>query len=214
MTEAQWRKTDDQVQLLMHLRGRASDRKLRLLACAVTRGWWKWMIRKRSQRAVEVAERFADGEATAAELASAHDAAFANEDAWGVRTATERETNVTYALERAVWASQEDAWQAADYVLCVASNREEADLLREIFGNPFRPVRADRWRAAPAVADLARAAYDERLLPSGELDPVRLAVLADALEEAGAGGALLAHLRAPGPHVRGCWAVDLLLGRG
>jgi hypothetical protein len=65
----------------------------------------------------------------------------------------------------------------------------------------------------PAVVALARAAYDERLLPSGELDPQRLAVMADALEEAGAAEEALAHLRGPGPHVRGCHAVDACLGR-
>jgi hypothetical protein len=42
----------------------------------------------------------------------------------------------------------------------------------------------------------------------------RMPVLADALEDAGCTDAeLLAHLRSPGPHVRGCWAIDLLLGR-
>ena len=59
---------------------------------------------------------------------------------------------------------------------------------------------------------LAHAAYDERHLPSGELDPLRLAVLADALEEAGAPDELVGHLRSPGPHVRGCFAVDFCLG--
>jgi hypothetical protein len=64
------------------------------------------------------------------------------------------------------------------------------------------------------VRHLAQAAYEERSLPSGELDTARLAVLADALEEAGcADAAILSHLRGPGPHVRGCWAVDLLLGK-
>jgi hypothetical protein len=62
---------------------------------------------------------------------------------------------------------------------------------------------------------LARKAYEDRLLPSGHLDPERLAVLADALESAGMTDAgLLAHLRHQGPHVRGCWVVDLLLGKG
>ena len=61
---------------------------------------------------------------------------------------------------------------------------------------------------------LARVAYDQRELPSGTLDVARLAVLADALEEAGCTDAdLLGHLRGPGPHARGCWAVDLLLGK-
>jgi hypothetical protein len=68
------------------------------------------------------------------------------------------------------------------------------------------------WLTAGVVA-LARAAYEERIMPRGELDPARLAVLADALEEVGCSvAAVLGHLREPGPHVRGCFAVDLCLG--
>ena len=66
----------------------------------------------------------------------------------------------------------------------------------------------------PIAALLARAAYEERILPSGHLDPARLAILTDALEEAGrTDEAILSHLRFPGPHVRGCWALDLILGK-
>src|SRR5205807_5738807 len=88
-----------------------------------------------------------------------------------------------------------------------------ADLCRDIF-RPFRPVTVDPawllWEGG-LVRRLAEAAYDERSLPEGTLDRVRLAVLADAVEEAGCTNAeLLDHLRGPGPHVRGCWAVDLL----
>jgi hypothetical protein len=69
------------------------------------------------------------------------------------------------------------------------------------------------WNAG-AVRRLAEAAYAERQLPAGALDPARLAVLADALEEAGLTDAeLLHHLRGPGPHVRGCFAVDAVLGK-
>jgi hypothetical protein len=65
-----------------------------------------------------------------------------------------------------------------------------------------------------AVVKLAEAVYEERELPSGHLDAGRLAILADMLEEAGCCDAgLLGHLRGPGPHVRGCFAVDLLLGK-
>jgi hypothetical protein len=80
-------------------------------------------------------------------------------------------------------------------------------------GNPFRPVVLEpAWLTADVVT-LARAAYHERIMPSGELDPARLAVLADALLDAGCTSAeVLAHLRGPGPHVRGCVAVDLCLG--
>jgi hypothetical protein len=87
-------------------------------------------------------------------------------------------------------------------------------LLRDIFGNPFRPVTVSPAWQSPTIVALAQAAYDERDLPAGTLDPARLAVLADALEEAGCTEqTLLDHLRGPGPHVRGCWAVDLVLGK-
>jgi hypothetical protein len=91
-------------------------------------------------------------------------------------------------------------------------------LLRAIFGNPFharRPVGPPvlAWRGG-LVVELATAAYEERLLPSGLLDPERLAVLADALSDTGSTDAALPeHLRGPGPHVCGCWAVDLLTER-
>ncbi len=94
----------------------------------------------------------------------------------------------------------------------------QAAVLRDIAGNPFRaaPAVDPAWLAwqGGAVRELARATYEERL-PGGALDPARLAVLADALEDAGCGDAeLLGHLRRPGPHVRGCHALDLLLGKG
>ena len=69
------------------------------------------------------------------------------------------------------------------------------------------------WNDATVVR-LAQAAYEERHLPAGTLDNGRLAVLADALEEAGCTDAdLLSHLRGSGPHVRGCWPVDLCMGK-
>jgi hypothetical protein len=87
--------------------------------------------------------------------------------------------------------------------------------LRCIFGNPFRSAPLGPDRRSPTITALARAAHDECSLPSGELDSTRLGVLADALEEAGwTEEALLEHLRDPGPHVRGCWAVGLVLAKG
>jgi hypothetical protein len=97
----------------------------------------------------------------------------------------------------------------------VAAEETAAQLhtIRDVIGNPFRPVQIDPSWLTPVVTQLANAAYEERILPSGQLDPHRLTVLADALEEAGASGDLLSHLRGPGPHVRGCFAVDGLLGK-
>jgi hypothetical protein len=82
-----------------------------------------------------------------------------------------------------------------------------AELLRDIFGNPFRPVTADpSWLTSTVVA-LARGIYDDRAFD-------RLPILADALQDAGCDHAdILAHCRSDDPHARGCWVVDLLLGK-
>jgi hypothetical protein len=105
----------------------------------------------------------------------------------------------------------------ANFAVSPKDNQErmwQGHLLNEMFGNPFRPAGVDRSWLTPTVLALARAAYDERELHSAEVGPARLAVLSDALEEAGCTDTdLLSHLRSPGPHVRGCWVVDLLLGK-
>jgi hypothetical protein len=95
--------------------------------------------------------------------------------------------------------------------------RQQVPLFHDIFGNPFRPTAMDpgwlSWNGG-TIPTLARAVYEERELPSGHLDRVRLALLADMLEDAGCIDAnILEHLRGPGPHIRGCWVMDLLLGK-
>ncbi len=88
------------------------------------------------------------------------------------------------------------------------------ELIREVFGNPFRPVALDPSWLTDVVHSLAQSTYDERILPDGHLDPVRLAVLANALEQAGCTNqAILQHLRGPETHVRGCWAIDQVLAK-
>jgi hypothetical protein len=83
----------------------------------------------------------------------------------------------------------------------------EVDLLRDIFGNPFRPVAFDpAWRTVTTVA-LANLIDQDR-------DFTPMPILADALQDAGCDDAdILDHCRGPGPHVRGCWVVDLVLGK-
>ena len=77
-----------------------------------------------------------------------------------------------------------------------------------IFGNPFRPVAADPGWLTPTAVAIAESIYKERAFD-------RLPILADALEEAGCADAdVLLHCREPGEHVRGCWVVDLVLGKG
>ena len=80
-------------------------------------------------------------------------------------------------------------------------------IIRDLFGNPFRPASAGAGCLTATVASLAEVIYAERAFD-------RLPVLADALEEAGCeDGVVLGHCRGDGPHVRGCWVVDMLLGK-
>jgi hypothetical protein len=97
------------------------------------------------------------------------------------------------------------------------SQQLQSSLLHDLFGKPFRSTMISpailAWNDGISVR-LAQTAYEERHLPDGTLDNGRLAILADALEEAGYTDAdILGHLRGPGPHVRGCWAVGLCLGK-
>ncbi len=79
-------------------------------------------------------------------------------------------------------------------------------LFHDIFCNPFRPIaRRTEWQTNTAVA-IARRMYESR-------DFSAIPILADALQDAGCdSGAILNHCRGDGPHVRGCWVVDLVLG--
>jgi hypothetical protein len=107
--------------------------------------------------------------------------------------------------------------RASGTMLHAMIDLDKGSLLRDIVANPFRtlppiPASALQWNQG-LVRRLAEQAYNHRLIPSGHLDPERLAVLADALEEAGADPELAGHLRGPGPHIRECFLVDLLADR-
>jgi hypothetical protein len=83
--------------------------------------------------------------------------------------------------------------------------QSQAEMLRDIVGNPFRPVAVDASWLTPTVLGLAQSIYGERRLD-------QLPSLAEALENAGCHNAdILAHCRQPGGHVRGCWVLDTIL---
>jgi hypothetical protein len=191
MTEAEWLACADPDKMFTILRPRASGRKLRLLVIACCLGGWSWLYEDRSKRLVELAERHADGEAGEAELAEARRIAYP-----GLLLSMIEPKVADGAFAFVRWAKPEPVSQVK--------------YLRELF-NPFRRRRSvdPAWLSwnGGTVRRLAQAIYDERAFD-------RLPILADALEEAGCTEAeLLSHLRSPGPHVRGCWAVDLLLGK-
>ncbi len=238
MTQDEWEKCSDPQAMLrwLHEQGKLSDRKARLFAVACGRRIWPLLDDERSRRAVEVAERFADGLAGQKERAAAERGAaaaageFPGEHAanaawWTTAKPGQPEFMADQTARFAVQAAflRNSAGYGEEYFEAEeAATRQEhlwqSAVLREIFGNPFRRLPAIDaavlgWNDG-TVKTLAQTAYEERSVPSGTLDNVRLAVLADALEEAGCTDAeLLGHLRGPGPHVRGCWAVDLLLQR-
>jgi hypothetical protein len=216
--------------MLRFLAGRAGERKVRLFACACVRAIWHLLNQERSRRAVEVAERYADGAAHQSALAEAwsqarevlatfnYPSTSPGKKGWAAVAA--RDVSRENARSAAKNASQCTAWAVGGNSATPETEREwwqQASLLRCIFGPlPFRPVTPLpsmlAWEGG-TVRQMAEAIYQERRLPAGTLDPARLAVLADALEEAGAEGEMIEHCRSAGPHVRGCWPVDLLLGQ-
>jgi hypothetical protein len=231
LTEERWLTCDQPSLMIRHLiRHLGYDprkRKLTLLSAACLRRVWDWLFDPRSRHAVEVAEQFADGCATEAELRTVREAA----RQYGLDSSTpiprEPHSKVYYSAGEAAWrdhisdvhpyAADATAWCQGETQVAITAPEEQAQvqLIRDIFGNPFRPVRCDPSGQTPTIVSLAQAAYDERALPSGHLDPNRLGVLGDVLEEPGcADQTILDHLRGPGPHVRACWPVDLILGKG
>ncbi len=218
MTEAEWLRCEEPAALLGYLRESITDRRLRLFACGCARAIWRLVDGSHCSRAVEVAERFADGQSTREQLTAAYRRASGATTAANKAAATTCEAVLGASAGIDCAACAADAVGLTDETAYLAETRKQARLWRDIVGNPFRPAPAldPAWLAwhDGAVPQLARVAYEDRRLPEGTLEPGRLAVLADALEDAGCGDAdLLGHLRGSGPHVRGCWAVDLILGK-
>jgi hypothetical protein len=175
------------------------------------------------QKAVDVAELFANGNASIRDLQDAADQTTSDwTAAYACAEAASPEGGVDaaiYSADNAVHAAGEHAAFLVDadddhpaFAAGRATEREaQATLLRCIMGPlPFRSVSINpawlTWNDS-TVVKLAQGIYDDRAFD-------RLPVLADALEDAGCHDAdILGHCRHPGPHVRGCWVVDLLTGR-
>jgi hypothetical protein len=210
VNEEKWQTSRAPKEMFWVVEHTASERKLRLYACACCRAIWDQLIAGETRRAVEVAEAYADGLASDEERL----------EAWRSMRGPRRHAATNGAATAVLWAlskRRNDPARIARRCATLARGavrgsglyRTQAELLRDLFGNPFRPARSiprvvRRWNGGAAV-HLAQAIYDERRF--GELP-----VLADALEDAGCTDeAILSHLRGPGPHVRGCWALDLIL---
>jgi hypothetical protein len=215
MTEKEWPECNDPKLMFKTLRCRLRHRKNRLFAAACCRCNWHYFTDQRSRTAIETAERHADGAARDDELRQAHtDAGAAHAEAFRIhgKVGACVEWGAAYVADRFAYTAAKNAsWMSANRrepnASIGADFRIQAALVRDIFGNPFRPIAIDpRWLTSNVV-DLANVIYVDRNFD-------KMPILADALMDAGCDNEdMLSHCRSDGPHVRGCWIVDLLLGK-
>ena len=228
MPYAEWRDCADPYWMLHHLeRSCYSVRRLRLAACACCRVVWGLITDRRSRRAVKVAEWLADGRASQTELAEALDGAREAAEEAETRPASEAAQAALRALVGppfanvgrhvtwlAAWRSTlalpgPCRWQQVWPAACQAAERRLCSLIRGLFPSPSPLPARPPWLAigygiAPGLA---------RTIAEGQFE--LLPILADVLEEAGCDSEeVLAHLRRPGRHAKGCWLVRLVIERG
>ena len=195
MTEAEWLTETDGRQWAT-IEGCASVRKMRLIAAAYVRRANPWRPKDEVKQCDDLIEAIAD-----------HPRPWAN-----VMEELEGRPGESWVFTH-ILAQHDLAYVAGKLRRLLAfypvdpPHHYGLELLLEVVGNPFRPVNYDpSWRT-PTVLALAQGIYEE-----GAFD--RMPILADALQDGGCDNIdILDHCRGPGPHVRGCWVVDLLLGK-
>jgi hypothetical protein len=214
MTEDQWLAATDPTPMMELLWSGVSDRRLRLLAVACCRVMIAGANEPAASRAVEASEQFADGLLSEHELRAARQVVI---DTWN-RLHETGEATPTFlrnvALGAAYQVSRPSPRKVVQEIgmLCrrqVGGVPSEylIRILRDVLGNPFRPMPVNPGWLTSTVRTLAEGIYADRAFD-------RLPILADALQDAGCGSAdVLGHCRGDGPHVRGCWVVDLVLGK-
>jgi hypothetical protein len=226
MTEVDWFKENNPSMLLWNLRSlnpqnQVSSRKLRLVACAFARSVWHLLPHEENRQAIEIAERLAEGELTTTDPAiqdarrKVAQVARISPAAWAARNTLAQSASkaalgacncVRNLLLPQHSGFEANAWFAAH----VEVNGQLCLLPRDIIGNPFSTPGVDptwlSWNDS-TVRKIAFSIYNDRAFE-------RLPILADALADAGCNNDdILNHCREPGVHVRGCWVVDLLLGK-
>jgi hypothetical protein len=216
MTEAQWLTTTDPDRLLDAIRAK-SPRKCGLFVCACCRRLWSKLPDPRSRRVVDVAEKFLDGGVSLDELlnAVARARAVPNDH---IKMKLGGHRVMEYSPGVVAWCCEEIANNGPHLNRChthIATNSDDfpaewnfqSSALRCICRNPFRFVDVESSWLTSTVLALAAGIYEERAFD-------RLPILADALQDAGCDNEdILKHCQQPGEHVRGCWVVDLLLGK-
>lgn len=220
MTEDEWLASTDSRPVWNVVSRKISNRKIRLLICACCRRVWDLLVDYRSREAVEVAERYADGSANRDDLIAVRrkaDAAYQwarkqhGPNLFRLAGAAHLALQATSVAKKVRFDPREDELlRGAKERKDKTERKARCELIRDLMGNPFRPVAiAPAWSAwnDGTVQKIAQAIYDDRAFD-------RMPILADALEEAGCTNTdILAHCRQPGEHVCGCWVVDLVLGK-
>jgi hypothetical protein len=231
VTEAKWLACTDPDKMLKFLYGKASDRKLRLFSVGCIRRGWHLIDDPNLRHGVEAIERFVDGCArdrdrskartTGNRVAHANTSGETNPQnmlGWELWTTATKTINLEIAIDLGTsaaaafgYAVVEGRVDGPQFFSATETERgQQQAVLRDIIGNPFRPITLDpawlTWHDGLLVS-MARQMYDSR-------DFADMPVMADALEEAGCTDAdILGHCRSVGEHVRGCWVVDALLGK-
>jgi len=230
VTEQEWLQSDDLESMLgclgkvecSRLRLKRIRRRLfRLFACACCAGLSNLIPSRWAPAGVNVAERIADGDSCAEERkAIMRDLAMVS---WKGISEQERDARaaIGFLLEHErhfdhtiAYSSAEGAAQFISHARSStfsAESKHQVRFIHDIFGNPFRPLpKIDPpWLAwnGRTIPTIAQAIYDDRAFD-------RMPVLADALEEGSCDDdEILNHCRQPGVHVKGCWVLDLLLGK-
>ncbi|MCI0703990.1 MAG: hypothetical protein L0241_23270 [Planctomycetia bacterium] len=216
MTETEWLTSNNPPEMLHYLPNNLFNRKLRLVACGCCRMVWDLLTDNRSRIAIRKLEASADDLDNGQLRVDAYNTANApfQEMSRGQHDPQNPELLAAHAvvyatyLHPGLYHSVEDALIALRGLDRPAVQRLECDLLRDIFGNPFRTATfSPEWRTDTALS-LARQMYESREFSA-------MPILADALQDAGCDNEdILSHCRdANQVHARGCWVVDLVLGK-
>ncbi|AMV26990.1 hypothetical protein VT84_21490 [Gemmata sp. SH-PL17] len=209
MTEEEWFGSADARRLASFAAMMMSARKLRLFMVAWCRYNWVRVTNPLVRHAAVLAEQFVDGHAHKNQLDMMFDGArsiiagtLASYLLW-TNSAQLGDCVEGFCLNDASLAPPPTDDQDAT----TARHLVRADIFRDIAGNPFKRAKFDkRWRTQTAML-LARQMYESR-------DFSAMPILADALQDAGCSNTdVLNHCHGAGLHVRGCWVVDLVLGK-
>jgi hypothetical protein len=212
MTETDWTAGQDPDALLDAAKAmkRLPARKARLFAGGCFRLVWDMIQADDIRLAVEMSDARADKKISQQELEHhRYPMTRPSDNVWtwlavAIQSLATPSLNPSYVAWQVRTSTENDIYRHARRgIPC----RAQAELVREVVGNPFHPVAFDRrWRTEDTVG-LARGIYEDRAFD-------RLPLLVDALMDAGCDNDdILAHCRSVGPHVRGCWVIDLVLGK-